>query len=600
MAKDKKYRRMINYTGRDFQTIKKDLEEMARRYYPDTYKDFSEASFGSLMVDSVAYIGDMLSFYLDYNVNESFMDTATEYNNIVRHARQSGYQFMGRTSAQGVVIFYILVPASSTGLGPNSTYIPTLKRGTQVKSEGGSSFILTENVDFNHPRNEVVAARTDTATGLPTHYAIRARGRVISGKLSSENVEVGDYTPFLKLKLKGSNIAEIMSVVDSQGNEYQQVDFLSQDVVYREVVNKNVASDNVQSVLKPYAVPRRFILERQRISAYLQFGFGSDSEIASPSVVEPKNFVLDVFGRDYITDKSFDPSKLIRTDKFGVVPSNTTLTVRYRTISPVDTNASAGSVTSITNAVFQFPNTNATSRSQRSEVTTSLEVFNDEPITGDVSFPGKSEIKRLANDHFAAQNRAVTKADYEALVYAMDPKFGTVKRCNIVRDANSLKRNLNMYVISQDESEKLVVANDTIKKNLKTWLNKYRMINDTLDILDAYIINIEIDFSFVAVADKNKYEVLELCLQTLRSKYNSHFYIGEPFYISDIYRTLNKVEGVVDVLRVRVKQKKGTNYSTTNFDIPENTSACGTYIKVPENVILEIKYLANDIRGSVK
>jgi|7_EtaG_2_1085326.scaffolds.fasta_scaffold02388_3 hypothetical protein len=600
MSKDKKYRRMVNYTSRDFDSIKRDLLEMARRYYPESYKDFSEASFGSLMVDSVAYIGDMLSFYMDYSVNESFMDTANEFNNIIRHAKQFGYKYHGRNSATGFIAIYVLVPASSSGLGPSTAYIPILKKGAQFTSGEGGSYVLVENVDFSDSRNRTVVARTNSTTGLPTYYAIKAYGRVISGTLTSETIEIGPYEPYISVTLSKRDVAEVLSVLDTQGNEYYEVDYLSQDVIYSEIVNNNAQSDNVPSLLKPISAPRRFVVERGRNSTSLQFGYGSDSEISNPSVVEPSNVVLNMYGKDYTTDTAFDPSNLVKTDKFGISPANTTLTISYRVVSPSDTNSSVATVNNVVRANFEFPSTSATNKDSRNEVITSIECSNEEPIVGSVSLPSREELKRRSHDFFATQNRAVTKQDYEALVYNMDKKFGTVKRCNVFRDDDSLKRNLNMYVMSENSRGKLVLANNTVKRNLKVWLNKYRMLNDTIDILDAYIVNIGIDFVIIANESKNKFDVIESCLRKLREKSSTHNYIGEPFYISDIYSMLNRVDGVVDVVSVNINRKTGSAYSSTKFNIRENSSADGRYVKVPQNVILEIKYPMNDIKGSVK
>ena len=190
----------IKYTSREFDSIKSDLLDYARRYYPDTIKDFSEASFGSLMLDSVAYIGDVLSFYLDYQVNESFLDSAIEYDNVIRLARQMGYKFKGAASTSGIATFYAVVPANAAGLGPNSDYLPILKRGSTVGS-GRAGFILTEDVRFDHAANQQVAARFNSATGVPTHYAIRATGQIISGEFNTETISVGDYERFKRIRL---------------------------------------------------------------------------------------------------------------------------------------------------------------------------------------------------------------------------------------------------------------------------------------------------------------------------------------------------------------------------------------------------------------
>ena len=173
MAKyDDEKKPVIKYTSRDFASIKSDLISHAKRYYPDSYKDFSEASFGSLMIDTVAYIGDILSFYLDYQVNESFLDTANEYSNVVKLSRQAGYKFRGRPSAHGVVCLYVRIPATSTGLGPDTNYIPIIKRGSSLQSSAGESYIITDDIDFGHPNNEMVVGEMDNTSGLPTYYVI--------------------------------------------------------------------------------------------------------------------------------------------------------------------------------------------------------------------------------------------------------------------------------------------------------------------------------------------------------------------------------------------------------------------------------------------
>ena len=149
---------LIDYTSRDFESIKSNLEEHARLYYPENFKDFSENSFGSFVLDTVAYVGDMLSFYLDYQVNESFLETAIEYDNVRKIASNNGYNFNSRPPAYGMCAFYIRVPANSSGLGPVGNYLPVLNRGAKITTDGGTSFALIENVDFSDPNNDVVAS----------------------------------------------------------------------------------------------------------------------------------------------------------------------------------------------------------------------------------------------------------------------------------------------------------------------------------------------------------------------------------------------------------------------------------------------------------
>lgn len=589
----------IKYTSREFDSIRNDLIEHAKRYYYDTFKDFNEASFGSLMLDTVAYVGDILSFYLDYQVNESFLDSAIEYNNVLRLARQMGYKFKSNPSSFGTVAIYVIVPASTSGLGPDTAYLPMLRKGTQLSSTSGNTFLLDEEVRFDDPSNEIVVARTDTSTGLPTHYAVRSYGRIVSGVFQIETVIVGSFERFKRIKLDSNNISEIESVVDSEGNEYLEVEHLSQNTVYKEIINKGDNKSTVPSLLRPLIVPRRFVLERDGTGTYLQFGYGGPSEVRTASVAEPKNVVLQLNGRDYITDTSFDPYKLLNTDKFGVAPANTTLTIRYRTNTAANVNAAAGSITRIVSPIIEFANRSDLDNSKVADVVSSLESFNDEPITGDVSLPSSEEIKRRTIDFFATQNRAVTQLDYEALIYAMPERFGSVKRCKVVRDQDSLRRNLNLYIISEDSRGKLLATNTTIKENVKIWLNRNKMISDTIDILDAKIVNIGIDFNVVVDEESNKFQVLADCNQAVRNLFSVMPYIGEPLYLTDIYSALNKVNGVVDTKFVKISRKISGDYSTVMFDIDQATSVDGRYISVPQNVILELKYPDTDIKGAI-
>ena len=201
MPKQQKKIMPIDYTHRDFETIRDDLMQIAERFYPDTFQDFSEASFGSIMLDAVAYVGDQLSFYLDYNVNETFLDTAFQFGNVVRHGRSLGYKFEGRPSTYGTVAMFILLPAAPTGLGPDTNYFPVLKKGSSFSSTTGLLYMLTENIDFSDPRNLTVAARVDPDTGAPTHYAVKTYGTVVSGRLDQEQITIGSYVPFYRTTL---------------------------------------------------------------------------------------------------------------------------------------------------------------------------------------------------------------------------------------------------------------------------------------------------------------------------------------------------------------------------------------------------------------
>ena len=603
MAKydDKNKKVPIRYTSRDFNTIKTDLVNYTKKYYPDTYKDFNEASFGSLILDTVSYVGDVLSFYLDYQVNESFLDTANEYNNVVKLTRQMGYKYKGRPSAYGFVSFYIIIPANSTGLGPDTAYIPVLKRGSQVLSQANESYVTVEDVDFRNANNEVVVGKVNTTTGLPTHYIIKATGKVVSGAMNRQFLKVGNFKKFNRLDLGQGDIAEIIQIVDKEGHEWYEVEHLSQDVVFREVRNGDSStSDAAPALLKPMSVPRRFVVERERGSTYIQFGYGSEEDIKIDKVVDPSNLLLEQYGRDYITNTDFDPSNLLGTDKFGVSPVNTTLRIVYRVNTSSNPNSSTGKVTQIGNVSYTFENPTVLNQTKLTDVQNSIECSNDSPIVGNVSLPSTQELKMRTKSYFSTQNRAVTREDYKALVYAMPPNLGAVKRCALLQDKDSFKRNLNMYVISEDGNGNLTETNSVIKDNLKIWLNSHRMVNDTLDIMDVKVLNIGFTFTIVTQGGHDKFQVLNHCLRTMRDRYSRHYDIAEPFNYTEVYSTLNRIEGVADVSDVTVFQQVGGAYSTTRFDLDAAHTPDGRYIDCPSNCIFEIKFATIDIKGRVK
>jgi hypothetical protein len=597
MPSEKK--KSINYTSRDFNSIKSDLVDYAKKYYPDTYQDFSETGFGSLMLDTVSYVGDILSFYLDYQANESYLRTAIEYDNVVRHARQLGYRLNKSPSSYGMAAFYIIVPATTSG--PNKAYAPILKQGSALSSDNGTRFTLTEDVDFADEKNNVVVAEVNDTTGLPTSYAIQAYGQVVSGRLAEETVEVGSYERFRKIQLAGVDIAEIVSIEDSEGNEYFEVENLSQNVIFRSITNTN-SEDREQTpyLLQPRFVSRRFTTERERNITTIQFGSGDESSDKSSAFSEPSSVVVFSYGKDYVSDTAIDPTRLIDSSKFGVAPSNTTLRVRYRINSSAANNVAAGGLSRIETANFSFENENDLSEAITQTVTNSIEVNNEAPIVGNVSLPTSEEIKIRSLGMFSTQHRAVTREDYINLTYAMPERFGAVKRVNVIQDNKSFKRNLNLYVTSEDEDSKLVQSNQSLKTNLKTWLNKNKMISDSIDILDAKIVNFGIEFEAIGEVDQDNFDLLSDAVNALSEKFTKTYDISENIYISDIYSTLKEVDGILDVTSAKAVLKVGGEYSDVFYDFQENLSADGRMIDIPNNVIVELKLPEIDIKGVIR
>jgi len=589
---------LMKYTDRDFDSIKASIVANIKRYYSDTYNDFTSSGFGTMMVDTASYIGDVLSFYLDYQANESFLDTAIEYENILKHGRLYGYTTQLGYASYGLVALYATVPADSTGVSPDSDYIPVLRRGSTMSTVDDKNFILVDDVDFS-VNSEVRVATVDTTTGVPLSYAIKTFGRVISGEVKTVESVVGNYEQFLKISLEDDNITEIISVFDSEGNEYFEVDFLSQNTVYRELTN-TIAS-NPEMILKPIIVSRRYITRDDTTGTYIQFGGGSDNILTQDYVNNPQDVVMNFHGKNYITNATVDPTKLIKSDKFGISPSNTTLTVSYRLNSYENVNVGVGGLNAVVSYDTYFRDSINLNENVMNTVTRSIEVYNEEPIVGSVLTDNYEELKTRIFDMFSAQHRAVTAPDYKALVYSMPSKFGGVKRCNIVSNpSNVLKDDLNLYITSEDALGNLIDANSTIKSNIRTWLSGNKMASDTISILDAKILNIGIDFDIIVKDGFNRLNVLDECINTLTEYYSVLDEIGEPFMISDIYTKLKYIDGVLDCTSVNISQKEGGDYSSLRFDMSQALSRDGRQINIPKNVVVEIKYPDLDIRGVVR
>jgi len=589
----------INYTNSSFPSIKKDLIEYARRYYPDTVTNFEQGTFNSLFMDSVAYVGDVLSFYLDYQANESFFATAVDEKNLVRHAIALNYPLPVRGGAFGQIAIFVEVPATAAG-GLASQLIPILRRGTTLSTDVGVSLTLAEDVDFRKQNVTSVVSKNNSVTGAPTSYALKAYGTVVTGVPIRREFSVGAKQKFLRIELpEGNRVTEVLSVSDTEGNEYFQVDHLSQNRIFKKVLNKQSTKETVPYILKPVVVPRRYTIERQFASAYLRFGAGSDNKISDEQINEPRNVVLKMEGRDYISSTTFDPSKLIETDKMGIAPENTTLSVLYRT-NDVFSNVAAGVSCAIGALAIEYPDINDPNNPSQRTVAGSIEGVVESPIIGDTSLESIQDVKKRALANYAAQDRAVTRQDYIALIYRMDPAFGKIKRCNVLRDYDSNRRNINIYTVSEDVNGKLTAPSAVLKNNLKAWLMDYKMINDTVDILNGNIINIGINYSIIVDMNYNRYDVLATANAELSGFFGEKKYdFGESFFFSDIYKQLKDIDGLLDVVEISVVNLNGGNYSESFLDIEQSMSSDGRMLLLPHDSVLEVKFPTTDIRGSV-
>ncbi len=588
----------VDYFSRDFASLKQDLKNYARRYYKDTLADLSEASINSFIIDSIAYAGDVLSYYLDYQTNESFLPTATENKNILNLAKSLGYKKRNSATTTGRVSVYILIPADSTGYSPDFSKIPIILKGTQLSSQNGGKFLTSEDlvIDQESIGDSYFSARVNNL-GRTTHFAVKSSVPVVSGLISEESYSIGEFVKFNKIILNNINAVEIISVTDLENNTYYEVPNLSQNVVYKSVIS---ADNEHKYSLKPISAQRRFIFDIDENNLpFLMFGakqYRPDDDLTIDPISEPNKFALNKYNTEYLQDNFFEPNVLINGDMYGIAPENTTLFVKYRYVTSND-GCAIGDLRTVDRVLSQF-NNSSMSESEKSSIVSSIEVTNEEAIVGNNTDLNIEEIRDLSTKIYAAQGRAVTSTDYETLCFMMPAKFGSIKRVKVMRDPTSLKNNINIYIISENSSGKLIKSNTRIKENLKTWLSEYKIITDTVDILDAKVINFGITYDLMLDPTSDKIQAMTDIKNSLITLFSMAPSINEPFDIISVYKEIRKNTNVLDIKNIKISNLTSADYSSLPYNIEENTTPDGNFIKIPKNAIWEIKYPDLDITGN--
>ena len=584
--------RQIDYTARDFDSIKERLVDFVKTRYPDTYKDFNASSFGSLMFDLVAYIGDSLAFYTDYIANEANPMTSLEEKNTIDLFEAQGLKHDPNRITQGVVQVYMPVPAKPSGNDPDETYLAASLSNIQLRSASGATFMARENLSLNDTTVDFVGKETAEVDGSKiTYYVIKADVPVISGQIGQFVVNIPSTSvKFQELEVPSDRCTEIIRVTDSDGNDWYEVDYLPQNTVYRAFADVSTTVAKVANIAKAYPVPRRFKTKNRGNRKFLEFGYGSEDDLMNEAIGEPTNISINKHGKPYISNTSYDLTNHVSTGQFGVSPSNTTLTITYRYNENINANAAAGTITELVSADLNFFDEANLDPAKIEYMRQNLDAYNEEPINGDVSVPTTEEIRHRGQGVFATQKRAVTLQDYISSVYAMPSPYGAIKRCTVVRDNNDLRRNINMYVVAESAGGKLENASKQLKENVKTWLNQVRMISDSIDIFDAKIINLGLEFD---VEPKSGISMKSLSMDLRNMIYNELTTIppdiGEAFYLSHVFALLQNHKDVLTVNNVKVKNLSGGNYSETFYSIDDNISPGKKFLYVPADFIWEIK-----------
>jgi hypothetical protein len=628
----------VSLIGRDFGEIRKNLIDFTKNYFPNTYNDFNESSPGMMFMEMASYVGDVLSFYTDTQLRESLLTTAEEKGNLFNLAAAYGYKPKNVTPASTTLDVFQLVPAKGSGdsVRPDFSYAFTVDKGMAVGSDEFNEvqFNTVSQINFafssSFDPTEISVYQIDENTNEPIYYLLKKKVKASSGTPNTITRVFQTPKIYDKIKLEIPNIIKIKSIIDDDNDKWTEVPFLAQDTVFDQVENSedNSTDLNQYSGETPYLlelkrVPKRFITRFEDSSTLvIQFGAGISSNADEEIIPNPDNVGSALYANVGDLDQGIDPSNFLYTKTYGVAPSNTTLTIEYLIGNGVADNVPAKDLTNILGSVIAVPNEINLDTELVRFVKNSIAVTNPNPATGGRSEEGMDEIRNNAMAWFAAQNRTVTREDYVMRCYALPPQFGSVAKAFISQDyqIENKKMNgetisseipnplaLNLYTMGYNNQKKLVSLNKATKTNLRNYLSYYRMLTDAVNIKDAHIVNIGIDFEIITMPEYNSNEVLLKCIAALKDYFNiDNWRINEPIQLSKVYVLLDKVDGVQSVVRpdkdgiggLQIYNKFNGNYSPNKYSI-KNATKKGVIYPPKDPSIFEIKFPNTDIRGQV-
>jgi len=643
--------KQVNYLNKDFSDFRDNLIEYAKTYFPNTYNDFNESSPGMMFIEMAAYVGDVLSYYIDSSFRESLLAYAEEKRNVYNIAQSFGYKPKVTSPASVVLDTFQTIPALNEK--PDNRYALTVKAGTQVTSRStGTTFRTLEDVNFKFsssydPRELTIFESEDN---IPTKYLLKKKVKAESGTIVSETYSFGTAEKYSQIKLSNSDVIEIISVTDSNDNKWYEVDSLARDTIFDDMENNStndptsvINSDTSPYILKLKKTARRFTTYiNENDETVLRFGAGISDNADEELIPNPDSVGSKLPGSPTYLTTAFDPSNFLKTKTFGLAPSNTTLTIKYAYGGGIADNVNANDIINSSNLTFDIQD-NLLSTSLVTDAKNSVSFTNPKPASGGSSGESIREVKENALAYFQAQSRAVTKDDYIVRAYSLPAKYGTIAKVHLVQDdqlnqsvdlmnqdtqikaedvGKSIKQvsaripnplAMNMYTLGFDSNKKLSPLNQTVKQNLKTYLSQFRLATDAVNIKDAYIINIAVNFAILTSNGFNKNDVLLRCVSKVKDFFNiDRWQIGQPIVISDIAYELSLVDGVASVVKpkqnnlldlpivIENKYSAADGYSGHFYGGSKiNGIVDGILYPALDPSIFEIKFPDSDIKGQV-
>ena len=627
----------VSYIGRDFSSVRQNLIEFAKTYFPGQYNDFNESSPGMMFVEMASYVGDVLNYYVDNQYKETLLNYAEEKKNVYNIAQSYGYK--PKTAVPSTVEIEVTqqVPSKTNDGGatfiPDLDYAGVLQRDGIITSETGVDFTLLDQVDFRVSSSldpmEIEVLQPSSGTD-PNFYLLKKKVIAKSGTTIEEEIPFTTGKKFDKITLGKEGVSEIISCIDSDGDNWYEVPFLAQDTVFDTLENTELNDPQLTQyqndtpyMLRLLKTSRRFVTRvNDDDTTELRFGAGVSDNPDEVIIPNPDNVGSALgFGVSKL-DESFDPSNFMKTKTYGLAPANTTLTIKYRYGGEVEHNVRANSITQAKNINFSIDSGNLIS-TKVSDAEQSLSFNNPLPATGGASKETLTEIKQNALAYLNTQNRAVTRQDYITRVYSLPQKYGNIAKAFIVQDEQYETSDsgeittipnpfaMNMFLLGYDENKKLTTLNEAVKQNLKLYLSQYRILTDAINLKNAYIINIGVKFAIITQRGYNKSEVLFNCVQAVKNHFDvSKWQINQPIVLSDVAYQISLVEGVASVvpptdnnpnkelILIENKATITSGYSGNVYDVEQATKKGVVYPSLDPS-IFEVKYPNQDILGKV-
>lgn len=643
--------RSINYTRKDFGGFKEQLLDFAKNYFPDSYTDFTVPSPGTMFLEMAAYVGDILAFYQDVQVQETFLKYAKNPANLYAMAYMMGYRPKVTTVAEAELTFVQYVPVvreeyeveesgstvTKVEFHPDWDKLLKIEEYSEIRcvAVANAKFLLRDAVDFSfsssYDPTEIFVGEVNNE-GEPLFYEFYKKGVAFSGEVQEQNFHFDDYQKFRTVTLKDDKIIGIVSVKDVEnGEEWVEVPALGQDTVFRsERVEdqKEALKEGTSYILKLQKVDRRFVTRFDvKGNLEIQFGAGMYAEDSDEENFLPNPISLQPGTQDFVDrfDLAYDPSNFLFSKSYGLAPINRTLKVTYLTGGGLSANVPANTLTQYD--LLRLTNTSTGNPVDVEDLTISyvdsdgktvtrnaLEFWNEKPAAGGRSGDTPEEIRENAIRTFAEQKRVVTLNDFNVRALSMPQKFGSIAKVHAINEPltdveiSALLRNplaITLYVLSQDAEGHLIKTSDLIKSNLRTYLSEYMMITDAIDIKDAFIINLGVNYDIVLRPGVQTRDVLTNCNLALQDYLNvSKRFINEPINLSDMYTLLDQVEGVQTVQNITLKNLNRKDNSPDGKYTYSNY-AYGISVAMRNNIlypsydpcIFEVKYPETDILG---